>query len=44
MKIKVIIKRPGRKPYSTYIENSPENLRRTVGAPIKAELLTWTWQ
>lgn len=40
MKIKVIIKRPGRKPYSTYIENSQENLQRTVGAPIKAELLS----
>ena len=29
-KIKVIIKRPGEKPHSTWISNSPENLQRTV--------------
>lgn len=30
MKIKVIIKRPGEKPHSTWISNSLENLQRTV--------------
>ena len=35
MKIKVIIKRPGEKPYSTWISNSLEKLQRTVGGYIE---------
>ena len=35
MKIKVIIKRPGEKPHSTWISNSLENLQRTVGGDIE---------
>lgn len=35
-KIKVIIKRPGGKPYSTYISNTPKNLQNTVGGRIEA--------
>lgn len=36
MKIKVIIKQPGQKPYVTHISNSLENLQKTVGGYIEA--------
>lgn len=35
MKIKVIIKQPGQKPYVTHISNSLENLQKTVGGYIE---------
>lgn len=34
-KISVIIKRPGEKPYHTYISNTLENLQKTVGGYIE---------
>ncbi|MBS6476066.1 MAG: DUF3846 domain-containing protein, partial [Clostridiales bacterium] len=38
-KIKVIIKRPDSKPYTTWISNSLENLQRTVGGYIETVTL-----
>lgn len=38
-KIKVFIKRPGEKPYSTYISNSLKNLQNTVGGYIETVTL-----
>lgn len=35
MKIKVIIKRPGEKPHSTWISNTLENLQKTVDGRIE---------
>ena len=35
MKIKVIIKQPGQKPYVTHISNRLENLQKTVGGYIE---------
>lgn len=35
MKIKVLIKQPGRAPYSTAINDTLENLQRTVGGYIE---------
>lgn len=35
-KIQVLIKRPGRDPYKTWISNTLENLQRTVGGYIEA--------
>lgn len=35
MKIKVIIKQPGQKPYVTHVSNSLENLQKTVGGYIE---------
>ena len=38
-KIKVIIKQPRRKPYSTYISNTLKNLQNTVGGYIETVTL-----
>lgn len=38
-KIKVIIKQPGRKPYSTAISNTLKNLQNTVGGYIETVTL-----
>lgn len=38
-KIKVIIKQPGRAPYSTYISNTLKNLQNTVGGYIETVTL-----
>lgn len=35
MKIKVIVKYPGKKPHSTYISNTLKNLQNTVGGYIE---------
>ena len=40
-KIKVIIKRPGGKPYSTYISDTLKNLQNTVGGRIEAATITY---
>ena len=39
-KIKVIVKRPDSKPYSTYISNRLENLQAIVGGWIEAATVT----
>ena len=39
MKIKVLIKDPGKKPRSVYISNTIENLQKTVGGYIEAVTL-----
>lgn len=40
MKIKVIIKRPGEKPHSTWISNTLENLQKTVEGYIETFTIT----